>query len=99
MPHVSLLCFYAYRLYLTCDMYKSSLRHIHDTVLLSLEVEVFFTSEWLLVIQVSLDGGRRRSYFFQLDIPYLPGQSENKLEITSSDKSLVINLNRNETLS
>ena len=88
-----------YRLYLTCDMYKSSLRHIHDTVLLSLEVEVFFTSEWLLVIQVSLDGGRRRSYFFQLDISYLPGQSGNKLEITSSDESLVINLNRNETLS
>jgi hypothetical protein len=29
-----------------------------------------------------LDGGRRRSYFFQLDIPYLPGQIENKLEIT-----------------
>jgi len=40
MPHVSLLCFYAYRLYLTCDMYKCSLRHIHDPVLLSLMVEV-----------------------------------------------------------
>ena len=40
MPHVSLLCFYAYRLYLTCDMDKSSLRHIHDPVLLSLKVEV-----------------------------------------------------------
>jgi len=40
MPHVSLLCFYAYRLYLTCDMDKCSLRHIHDPVLLSLKVEV-----------------------------------------------------------
>jgi hypothetical protein len=31
-------CFYAYRLYfLTCDMYKSSLRHIHDPVLSSLK--------------------------------------------------------------
>jgi len=40
MSHVSLLCFYAYRLYLTCDMDKSSLRHIHDPVLLSLKVEV-----------------------------------------------------------
>jgi len=27
MTHVSLLCFYAYRLYLTSDMDKSSLRH------------------------------------------------------------------------
>jgi len=40
MSHVSLLCFYAYRLYLTRDMDKSSLRHIHDPVLLSLNVEV-----------------------------------------------------------
>ena len=40
MPHVSLLCFYAYRLYLTCDMDKSSVRHIHDPVLLSLKVGV-----------------------------------------------------------
>jgi hypothetical protein len=40
MPHVSLLCLYAYQLYLTCDMDKSSLRHIHDPVLLSLKVEV-----------------------------------------------------------
>jgi hypothetical protein len=33
-------CCYAYRLYfLTCDMYKSSLRHIHDTVLLSLKMK------------------------------------------------------------
>ena len=40
MSHISLLCFYAYRLYLTCDMYKSNLRHIHDPVLLSLKVEV-----------------------------------------------------------
>jgi len=40
MPHVSLLCFYAFRLYLTCDMDKSSLRHIHVPVLLSLKVEV-----------------------------------------------------------
>jgi hypothetical protein len=32
--------FYAYRLYfLTCDMYKSSLRHIHDPVLLSLKMK------------------------------------------------------------
>ena len=35
MPHVSLLCFYTYRLYLTCDMDKSSVRHIHDPVFLS----------------------------------------------------------------
>ena len=40
MPHVSLLCFCAYRLYLTCDMDKCSPRHIHDPVLLSLKVEV-----------------------------------------------------------
>jgi len=40
MPHVSLLSFYAYRLYLTCIMDKSSLRHIHDPVLLPLKVEV-----------------------------------------------------------
>ena len=40
MPHVSLLCFYAYRLYLTCGMDKCSLRHIHDPVLLPLKVEV-----------------------------------------------------------
>ena len=40
MPHVLLLCCYAYRLYLTCDMYKSSLRLIHDPVLLPLKVEV-----------------------------------------------------------
>jgi len=40
MPHVSLLCFYAHRLYLTCDMDKSSLRYMHDPVLLSLKVEV-----------------------------------------------------------
>jgi hypothetical protein len=33
-------CCYAYRLYfLTCDMYKSSLRHIHDPVLSSLKME------------------------------------------------------------
>jgi hypothetical protein len=32
-------CCYAYRLYfLTCDMYKSSLRHIHDPVLSSLKM-------------------------------------------------------------
>ena len=40
MPHVSPLCFYAYWLYLTCDMDKSSLRHVHDPVLLPLKVEV-----------------------------------------------------------
>jgi hypothetical protein len=40
MPHVSLLCFYAYRLYLTCNMYKPSVRHIYDPVLLSVKVEV-----------------------------------------------------------
>jgi len=40
MPHVSLLCFYAYRLYLTCDMGKSNLRHIHDPELLPFKVEV-----------------------------------------------------------
>jgi len=40
MPHVLLLCVYAYRLYLTCDMDKCSLRHIHDPVLLSVKVEV-----------------------------------------------------------
>ena len=33
-----------YRLYLTCDMFKSSLKHIHDLVLLSLKVEVFSLS-------------------------------------------------------
>ena len=43
MSHVSLLCFYAYRLYLTCDMDKCSLRHIHDPVLLSLKVEVILS--------------------------------------------------------
>jgi hypothetical protein len=33
-------CCYAYRLYfLTCDMYKSSLRHIHDPVLSSLKMK------------------------------------------------------------
>jgi hypothetical protein len=33
-------CCYAYRLYfLTCDMYKSSLRHMHDPVLSSLEMK------------------------------------------------------------
>jgi hypothetical protein len=33
-------CCYAYRLYfLKCDMYKSSLRHIHDPVLSSLKME------------------------------------------------------------
>jgi hypothetical protein len=33
-------CCYAYRLYfLTCDMYKSSLRHIHDPVLSSLKIK------------------------------------------------------------
>jgi hypothetical protein len=33
-------CCYAYRLYfLTCDKYKSSLRHIHDPVLLSLKMK------------------------------------------------------------
>jgi hypothetical protein len=33
-------CCYAYRLYfLTCDMYKSSLRHIHDLVLSSLKMK------------------------------------------------------------
>jgi len=40
MSHVSLLCFYAYRLYLTCDKDKCSLRHIHDPVLLLIKVEV-----------------------------------------------------------
>ena len=40
MPHVSLLCFYAYRLYVTCDMDKCSLRHIHDPELLSIKVEI-----------------------------------------------------------
>jgi len=40
MSHVSLLCFYAYRLYLTCDIDKSRLKHIHDPVLLSLKVQV-----------------------------------------------------------
>jgi hypothetical protein len=41
-------CCYAYRLYfLTCDMYKSSLRHIHDPVLSSLKMKgilSFFTA-------------------------------------------------------
>jgi hypothetical protein len=33
-------CCYAYQLYfLTCDMYKSSLRHIHDLVLSSLKMK------------------------------------------------------------
>jgi hypothetical protein len=33
-------CHYAYRLYfLTCDMYKSSLKHLHDPVLLSLKMK------------------------------------------------------------
>jgi hypothetical protein len=33
-------CCYAYRLYfLTCDMYKSSLRHIHNPVLSSLKMK------------------------------------------------------------
>jgi hypothetical protein len=33
-------CSYAYRLnFLTCDMYKSSLRHIHDPVLSSLKMK------------------------------------------------------------
>jgi hypothetical protein len=33
-------CCYAYRLYfLTCDMYKSSLRHIHDPLLSSLKMK------------------------------------------------------------
>ena len=40
MPHVSLLCVYAYQFYLTCDMDKCSLRHIHGPVLLSVKVEV-----------------------------------------------------------
>jgi hypothetical protein len=38
--HSSKLVFYAYRLYfLTCDMYMSDLRHIHDPVLSSLKME------------------------------------------------------------
>jgi hypothetical protein len=37
-------CCYAYRLYfLTCDMYKSSLRHIHDPVLSSLKMKGIFS--------------------------------------------------------
>jgi len=39
-----------YRLYLTCDMYKSSLRHIHDPVLLSLKVEVSSPSFFLFLL-------------------------------------------------
>jgi hypothetical protein len=34
---------------LTCDMYKSSLRHIHDPVLLSLKMEgILFSTFFLL---------------------------------------------------
>ena len=58
MPHVSLLCFYVYPLYLTCDMDKCSLRHIHDPVLLSLKVEVICLSH--LPYGVLLNGDVRR---------------------------------------
>jgi hypothetical protein len=38
-------CCYAYRLYfLTCDMFKSSLRHIHDPVLSSLKMKGILSS-------------------------------------------------------
>jgi hypothetical protein len=43
-------CCYAYRLYfLTCDMYKSSLRHIHEMVLSSLKIKgipFFYLLHW-----------------------------------------------------
>ena len=54
MPHVSLLCFYAYRLYLTCDMDKSNLRHIHDPVLLSLKIEVICYINFLAYQELKL---------------------------------------------
>ena len=54
MSHVSLLCFYVYRLYLTCDMDKSSLRHIHDPVLLSLKVEVICYINFLAYQELKL---------------------------------------------
>jgi hypothetical protein len=38
MSHVLLLCV-SVIFFLTCDMYKSSLRHIHDPVLSSLKME------------------------------------------------------------
>jgi hypothetical protein len=37
-------CCYAYRLYfLTCNMYKSNLRHIHDPVLSSLKMKGIYS--------------------------------------------------------
>jgi hypothetical protein len=40
-PHVLLLCVPV--IFLTCDMYKSSLRHIHDPVLSSLKMKGIFS--------------------------------------------------------
>jgi hypothetical protein len=54
MSHVLLLCVSV--IFLTCDKYKSSLRHIHDPVLLSLNMKgirlLYFIRERLLDVQL-----------------------------------------------